>query len=331
MTDSSTPVPVWLRGWALWTALSALPLVFLGAEVTTKKAGMADPVGIRNPLYLFEREADVPGQPVRFWHLWQTGQFRLLIEHSHRLFGFLVGLNCIVLAIGLGWAARGWYRWLGLLAGLAVAPQGILGILRVNWNLPAGDGLAFLHGCLAQLVFAVLVTVPVLLSNCFAKPASGLPRWVGWAAVGIAALVYTQVVFGAALRHLTSYGDVVAIAQRVHVLLAFAAVVGVLWLCYRVREMDHTRVAVVLTALLIGLVLIQPVFGVEAWIRRFGSLTLPDEVPSTFGGDLVRSGHHILGTLIFSCTVGLTAILFRPRAASSSSALLHARAKEGIA
>src|SRR5262245_51996534 len=105
MTEANA-VPWWLRAWAWLTVLTCLPLVTLGAEVTTKKVGMADPVALRNPLYLFEQEEGT----LRFVHLWQTGQMGVLIEHAHRLFGWLVGFECLVLAIGMGLWAQGGYR-----------------------------------------------------------------------------------------------------------------------------------------------------------------------------------------------------------------------------
>src|SRR5437773_781241 len=103
-TFFTPPVPRWLRAWAVLTVLAALPLVTLGAEVTTKKVGMVDPKGFRSP-----------------WHLFTLGSDQLhlgyLIEHGHRLAGFVVGVCCIVLAVGLSVTARGWFfRSLGWLA-----------------------------------------------------------------------------------------------------------------------------------------------------------------------------------------------------------------------
>jgi cytochrome c oxidase assembly protein subunit 15 len=319
------PVPLWLRWWAWLTVLTALPLVILGAEVTTKKVGMADPVGLRNPFYLFEREADAADQPIRAVHLWQTGQYGLLIEHSHRLIGWIVGFECIVFALGTGLLARGHYRWLGLLAGCAVAAQGALGIGRVYFNVERGPALAALHGCMAQLVFAALVAIAVIASRSWHRPTNAIPPSLRWAALGIAVLVYVQVVFGAVLRHLID-----PVAQRLHVLLAFAVVLALLWLMSRGREHDPSNLTFWITIGLTVMVCVQPVLGVESWIRRFGSLTLPDELPSTLMGDFVRSGHHVLGTLIFAGTVALTTMLFRPRTETSSSAALHLRAMEGV-
>lgn len=296
MSESSArpPVPRWLRAGAVLTALAALPLVTLGAEVTTKKVGMVDPQGFQVPWHLFT----VPGEKLYLGYL---------IEHGHRLAGFVVGVCCIVLAVGMGLFARGWYRWLGLVALLAVSAQGVLGIFRVNLNALLGADLAALHGCLAQLVFATLVAVAVLSSRSWCEPAvtpPGLRRPGLWLAV----LMYVQVVLGAITRHLL---PAYPLTQRLHVLLAFVVVGLVFVLAGKLRR-EGSNPAARRVALGLGvLVLIQPVLGVEAWVRRFGAATLPELVPSSPVLDLVRSGHHVLGTLIFAATVALTVLLYR--------------------
>src|SRR5206468_303447 len=90
----------------------------------------------------------------------------LLIEHSHRTVGWLVGMCAIVLALGLGFAQnQRRLRWMGLAALLAVSAQGVLGILRVKYHALAGPEIALIHGCTAQLVFALLVSVAYLTAS----------------------------------------------------------------------------------------------------------------------------------------------------------------------
>jgi heme A synthase len=303
-------VPAWLQ-WTAWiVVVTAIPLVTLGAETTTKKAGMADQKSVRSPLYLFEAEEHVAGQPMRIVHLAQTGQIAMLFEHSHRLFGWIVGAQCLfLLAPGMWFCAKGGYRWLGLLALVGVTAQGLLGIARVAFNLQAGPELSALHGCSAQIVFACLAAVAVIATFSWRTPGDALPGWLRWATLGIVALVYAQLVAGAILRHLLD-----PLAMRLHILLAFAAVLAILWWCYQIRRHDRlSGAAYAMTLLLTLFVLVQPILGVEAWIRRFGTTMLPDEVPSTLVGDAVRSGHHVLGTLIFGSTVALAALVCRPR------------------
>jgi heme a synthase len=292
---SSGQVPAWLRVWSVLTACAALPLVSLGAEVTTAKVGMVDRKGFRAPWHLFILSGDQLSLGV-------------LIEHSHRLAGFVVGMACIVLAVGMTVQARGWFhRSLGWLALAAVGLQGLLGIFRVNLHdyLGMGPTLALIHGCCAQLVFATLVAVAVLSSRAWLAPAPAVPGRLRAGALGLCALVYAQVVFGAVLRHLLD-----PLAQRVHVLLTFVVVLVVFWLVGRLMT-ETDRATRWFGYVLVGLVVLQPILGVESWIRRFGSGQLPDLVDSSLALDLARSGHHVVGTLIFSATLALALMLNR--------------------
>jgi cytochrome c oxidase assembly protein subunit 15 len=292
---SSDKVPAWLRGWAVLTACAALPLVTLGAEVTTKQVGMADPSGYRAVQVYLSTLFDE--------HL-PAG---LKIEHGHRLAGTIVGLACIVLAIGLTLQARGWFhRSLGWFALIAVSLQGGLGIIRVNLHDYHGMGptFALIHGCCAQLVFVTLVAVAVLCSRAWNAPPPPLPNGLRAASLGLCVLVYCQVVLGAILRHLLE-----PLAQRAHLLGAFAVVLGVAWLVAALWQAGGPTRR--FGQVLLALVIVQLVLGVEAWIGRFGAAQLPDMVPSSPGLDLVRSGHHVVGTLIFSATVALALMLNR--------------------
>jgi hypothetical protein len=316
MTDTppTPPVPRWLGAWAVLTATAALPLVLLGAEVTTKQVGMVDRAGFRAPWHLFT----VSGEQLYLAYL---------IEHGHRLFGFLVGTCCTVLAVGLTFQARGWYRGLGWLALAAVSLQGVLGIFRVNLNALFGTSLALVHGCVAQLVFAVLVAVAVVSSRAWwGAPAPASGRATRNLALGLCLLVYVQVVFGAVVRHRLD-----AVAQRLHVLLAFAVVVGVVSLARRLREAGAGGAARWAGRLLVALVVVQPVLGVEAWLGRFGAGTLPELVHSSWGLDLVRSGHHLVGTFLFSTTAALAVLLGRPAAAAAAQPAPRGLALEGAA
>lgn len=314
-TTTSPPVPGWLRCAAWLTVLVALPLVLLGAETTTKGVGMADTTSLRTPWYFFTL------------NLRETS-LGLLIEHSHRLFGWAVGLCCIVLALGLQTSARGGYRQLGWLALAAVVAQGVFGILRVKWNALAGAELAAFHGCFGQLTFATLVAVAVMVSRHWTTTPAVQGGGLGRMAAGLGAVVFLQIVFGAVLRH---HRD--PLAQRVHVLLAFIVLLGFFWLYARLRDADADAVTIRVAHLLATILLIQPILGVEAWIGRFGAGTLPELVPSSPLLDLVRSGHHLLGTLIFATTVALAVLLRRPSSLISSEypPMTAGRSMEGVA
>src|SRR5438477_7665259 len=96
--------PRWLRFWAGGTVALLFALLTFGAVVTSFRVGMADPVW-----------------PTRPWHLftisWKEPSAGFLIEHVHRLTGFVFGGAVTVLAIGL-WLTerRPGFRWGGAIA-----------------------------------------------------------------------------------------------------------------------------------------------------------------------------------------------------------------------
>jgi cytochrome c oxidase assembly protein subunit 15 len=295
-SSTTVPVPAWLRAWAVLTVLAAIPLAILGAEVTTKGVGMVDPVGFRSPLHLFTQAL-----PEGSW-------LGYVIEHGHRVAGFLVGTCCIVLAVGLGFFARGaFYRSLGVVALLAVIAQGMLGIFRVDLNALFGRDLAMIHGAFAQLVFATLTAVAVLVSRTWSSTATAPYPGTRGMALALCVVLYVQIVFGAITRHRLD-----PLAQRLHILLAFAAVLLVFWLLQRLRDNRADRASLRFGYVLAAVVLLQPILGVEAWISRFGAGVLPELVASTPWSDLVRSGHHFLGTIIFCLSVAVAVLLRRP-------------------
>src|SRR5579875_4106442 len=84
--------PRWLHAWSVLSAGVAVAVLGLGAVVTTFQVGMADPVWPTVP-----------------WHLalidWSEPKPGFVIEHSHRLAGYIVGCCTIVLALGLWFSA----------------------------------------------------------------------------------------------------------------------------------------------------------------------------------------------------------------------------------
>src|SRR5438876_11499738 len=108
LTTHSWP---WLHGWAVLTACATFILLLLGAIVTTFRVGMADPIWPTYP-----------------WHLllinWQEPSPGFIVEHTHRLAGYIVGASTIALAVG-SWVSRPRRAlgWLGIVALLGVIVQ----------------------------------------------------------------------------------------------------------------------------------------------------------------------------------------------------------------
>ena len=194
--DPSTSPSAWPRLLAWATLLAALPLVLLGGTVTTLRAGMA----IDGWFVLEPGRGDhfLLAYPVEKWFR-DAGTFS---EHSHRLFGALVGVLAIaqVLAAAL-LDRRREVVTCAVASLLAVCGQGALGGFRVLEN---SDNLAFLHGAFAQAVFALLAANVVVTSRAWRElPRSGCKltrgsRALAWLALGA---VYVQIVLGAWLRH----------------------------------------------------------------------------------------------------------------------------------
>jgi len=310
--------PRWLHGLAVLTVCAALPLLLLGAEVTTKKVGMVDKEGFRTPWHLFTVSA------------WQEG-VGFVIEHSHRLFGFAVGFCSIVLAVGL-WRKdpRRWVRWLGVVALAGVSVQGLLGGFRVQLNALLGPELALVHGCFAQVAFALLVALALVTSRGWlresARPADpadarALRRWC-WLAV---AVIYLQIVLGAFVRRTET-----RFAPRLHLLLAFAVVAVVVLAAREIYARHAGRRLLRRTAgVLLVLLAAQLALGLEAWLTRFHTTSaegwsevkpLLASVPRPAAGSgwaglfqavfadpgFVRSLHFLAGALLFALAVSAT-------------------------
>ena len=120
-------------------------------------------------------------------------------------------------------------------------------------------------------------------------------------------MVFLQVFFGAVIRHLPG-----PLAQRAHVLLAFVVVATALWVVFEVWELGSEQTAAKGWAwVLAGLIGVQLILGVEAWLGRFGS-----GVPSELQQSIRLPGRDALGSLrdwllIFSTTVILALCLHR--------------------
>ena len=250
------------------------------------------------------------------------------------LVGTCVG-TCVLASVGLLVAALrlrevgAWLRWLGTVALAGVIFQGLLGGFRVKWNALAGPDLALVHGCCAQVISALLVSLAVatapgwVVAYAAPTPAAGaLRRWT----LLVVALVVGQLVLGALVRHTHS-----PVWGRGHLLVAFAVVAAVVVLVLRVyagegRHGPAARTAVLLAAL----VAVQVCLGVEAWMIKFSSGELPELVQVTLPRALVRTAHVLTGAGILATAVVL-AVQARRRAPAAAPLSDPAGRLEGVA
>ena len=205
---------------------------------------------------------------------------------------------------------------------MGVMIQGLVGGFRVHLN--AWDGLkntlgvelSQLHGVFAQVVFSLMVLVPVLAAP--RRPGDTLApadqsRLRGLAAA-LPLAVFVQLVWAVWVRHAPT-----PLMQRLHILTAFVVTGLVVWFALRVNALGVRRV-VGSPAHLLGIVAVQVALGVEAWMGKFNG-----GVPAAGLSPLViRTLHQLVGTALLASTV-VTAFrvwrsAYRPEVAAERAA-----------
>jgi heme a synthase len=289
-------VPVKGLGWphrlacvAVWGTLG---LIVAGGLVTNTGAALA-----------------VPDWPTTFGHNlflfpWSGMAGGVLVEHGHRLLGAGIGMLTLALALALGLGdARRWVRGLGVLAVVLVSAQGLLGGLRV---VLLQDALAVVHGCVAQLFFALLVGIAVVTGRDWQAPAvvpEGARRLAPLGGFAVA-VVYGQIVLGAFTTHATALWwhvggavatTVVLIGLTVSVLRGAREDPVLLWWARAVK---------------VGLVA-QLVLGVGAYSVRFTDLGVPGGHVAVVALPVL---HRAVGALVLGSVTAFGLQLGRRRA-----------------
>jgi cytochrome c oxidase assembly protein subunit 15 len=310
--DPTTPVcPRWLHWLAVGTVLFTLPLLFLGAGVTSHGVGMVDPQGFRPPWKIVEG-------------LIENSGFDWRLEYGHRTFGFLVGICAILLVLGTWFFDRRiWIGWMSVLALSLICAQGLLGIFRVDYNALYGKQYAMMHGMFAQVVFAVLVSMALFTSKRWLTGSAdatspALKRW----SVVTASLVFAQLLFGALVRHQDSI-----IGPRAHVIGAFIVLGAIIWLLKLMKDAELAspegsgRYLVPRVFLKVTIVA-QILLGLESWLAKFYVPTadLPQLAPAPMHAEWIRTLHYLFGTLLFSTTVVITLLAYRKPALAANLA-----------
>jgi cytochrome c oxidase assembly protein subunit 15 len=185
----------WLGRFAVIVVLSFFPLLIVGGAVTGTESGMAVPDGVTSyGAFSALLPMSIMAEP------------RIFLEHTHRLFGTLVGLCAIALLVfALLREKRLAPRIFSAVLLVLVILQGIFGAIRVGASL---SSLAAVHGVFAQMVLAFAVVTACKLSPLDRDPptefddrtalaarrAERLTHFSAWA-------LLIQLTFGALARH----------------------------------------------------------------------------------------------------------------------------------
>lgn len=292
----------WLSRLAIVACVAVAPLLFVGGLVTSTDSGMAVP--------------DWPntfGSNMFLYPLGPRAQPNVYLEHSHRLFGTLVGLATLSLMIGVYRNDdRRWVRRWAIVAFALVCIQGILGGVRVTENSRL---LAMVHGVLAQILFAALVALAVFLAPAYramvARLAASAPpeitpdlqptlRRLRFLATGAAHVTILQLVFGAMYRHFRSDH-----ALWTHAVFSVVVVILAVAAGFAAMAVPQTlgRVGRIVRAAGKGVLLTVGVQFVLGWIA-FGAGGREHEA-ATILQALIRTVHQANGALLLALTTML--------------------------
>lgn len=196
--DHGSTGPNFLPRFVWLMALAFFPLIIIGGWVTSADAGMS-----------VKGWPGSGGAVMILYPLSLMTDGRVFLEHSHRLFGMLVGLTTLV---GMIWILarerRAWVKALVIAIFVLVCVQGLLGGKRVTMDARV---LGMLHGLLAQIIFALAMVLAASFTTAFvhegpARPHRSAASVRTLAMVTLGAFVI-QLAFGAAYRHLGVAAD----------------------------------------------------------------------------------------------------------------------------
>ena len=290
------------RDWPFWfaavAAVATLLLLVVGGVVTSHKAGLAVvdwPNSFGTNMFLFPLSRMTGG---------------VYYEHAHRLFGSLVGLTTVALAVVVHLSdRREWLRRFSLLAVAAVLAQGILGGLRVTGRLTLSADpsqtapsltLAIVHGVFGQLFFGMVVALAVFLSATFRSVAGPVTRRSAGVDRGLSALLASvllvQLVLGAIQRHLAQ-------GLLIHISLA-VVVIGLAFACgSRAAGLYRDLKVLRSTGLLLSVAIaLQVSLGILA-VVAIGVENGPAG-PAAWQVAL-RAAHQATGAVLLACAISL--------------------------
>ncbi|MCS7014821.1 MAG: hypothetical protein RMJ19_02615 [Gemmatales bacterium] len=291
MTPTGNRYCLGLHLWSVLTTASVFPLLLVGGTVTTMRWGMVDDAWPTSPWYLLAHWSEAVARGLAF-----------VAEHGHRQLGWLVGGMTIVLALWTWLTAKQrasrWPSMLAFACLLGVGLQGLLGGLRVLYEVPVGRELAMVHGIAGQVVFALLAALAVSLS----------PTWLEETRVGVMGrnklvrlacltlgLLIGQLVIGVWLRQV---GGRLSWPIVLHLILAAGILFHAVLLYVKAQMLDprayvFLRWSTLSLAVLAGL---QVLLGLGAWMLGAGDGGVAREI--TPERALIATAHMLCGALL---------------------------------
>ncbi|MDW8344626.1 MAG: heme o synthase [Verrucomicrobiae bacterium] len=284
------PVSPWLHRYAWLVAGATFLLIVAGASVTSNRAGLA-----------------VPDWPETYgYSMWRFPLSKMVggifYEHGHRLLASFVGLLTTGLALWTFFGQkRALVRRLGLAALAVVLAQGLLGGLTVLWYLPPPISIA--HAALAEAFFCLTLAMVVVTGRRWDdfEPAATRTRWLRGLTLTTTALIYLQIILGAAVRHAERATIVHVLGAIVVFIVAGTTIMAVL---PTLQRRDTAGLAIGLGLLLFA----------QIWA---GVLTLMFRVPKAAHGQLepfqiwLPTLHLALGAAILGTSFVLTLKVWR--------------------
>src|SRR5204863_6764272 len=282
---------------AVFVACATFFLTIAGPNVTSHDAGLAT--------------SDWPKSNGQ-WFPRMVGN--LFWEHGHRMVATAVGVLTIILAVSLqATERRRWVKQLGWIALLGVIAQGLLGGLTVKLNLPLIVSAA--HATLAQLFFLITVSLAVFTSQRWLETQSLAIEHDDGASlrpmcVASLAVILTQLVLGATLRHSATWDQalpvpllVAHICGAVVVTLVLGTTVALVLSRYR-GQAWLAKPATIAAALLV----VQLGLGLAAYLTRMRSPYDPQPLNPMIA---VTVAHVACGALVFAAAIVMTLRVFR--------------------
>jgi len=300
-----------LAAFAIVACFSVVPLIVVGGAVTSTGSGMA-----------VKGWPDSYGANMFLYPISLMNNPHIYLEHTHRLFGSLVGLTTLVLMIWvLAKEPRKWVKYWVVALFILVCIQGLLGGLRVN---NVSRGLALGHGVLAQIFFCLLVAHAAHLSSLYRNVVAG---WVSekdakikGITTGLVHSTFLQLILGATYRHLDQMHALWTHAGFSLVVAVMAMIAGFMLRARPATDPAISRWTHSLGTALLAVVVAQFVMG---WIALLAILTgdgrgepvMYDQLGSAPAIDvlkaLIATAHQANGALLFA--LGTLAMIFARR------------------